>query len=60
MLISKIILKKIKNIILMHFSAKKTLKNNRYYILKHPLVRKGKSMHACLYFLGQEQVDQEA
>ena len=36
MLISKIIFK-LKNIILIHFRVKNTLKNNRYYILKYPL-----------------------
>ena len=36
-LISKIIFLNKKNIILMHFWAKSILKNNRYYIFKHPL-----------------------
>jgi hypothetical protein len=47
MLISKIIFFKIKNIILMHFRAKSTLKNNCYHIPKHSLsigfTRKGRS-----------------
>jgi hypothetical protein len=36
MLISKIIFKNKKNIILMYFGMKSTLKNNRYHTSKHP------------------------
>jgi len=36
-LISKMILKKLKNIIGMHFGTKGYLKSNRYHTAKHPL-----------------------
>ena len=38
-LISKIIFKNKKNIILMCFEIKNTLKNNHYYIFKYPFKR---------------------
>jgi hypothetical protein len=40
-LILKIIFKKLKNIILIHFRIKKTLKNYYYYIFKHPVNHAG-------------------
>jgi len=42
---------KLKNIILMYFQIKKTLKNNRYYTLKHPLKKLMDLMLIWLWFV---------
>jgi hypothetical protein len=45
---SKMIFKKIKKIIGMHFNTKSYLKSNRYYTVKHPLNR----VLVCRAFVG--------
>jgi hypothetical protein len=48
MLISKINLKNIKNIVLMHFQVKNTLKNNCYHNSKHYLILRNGLMQVLM------------